>query len=108
MLGPHSVSVLRAGTKAADYGNGTQPDWEQVTETVVAGCSAQPLPAPENTVDRDNVSHRWLVWMPGDTDIKATDRVVYGGAEYDVDGEPDRWDFTPLSHVVVRLRRSEG
>lgn len=108
MLGPHAITIRRAGTKAADYGNTTTLDWSTVTETSVSGCSVQPSQAPENTIDRDNVASRWTVWAPSDTDVTAVDRVVYDGDVYDVDGDPQRWGFAPLDHLVFNLRRSQG
>ncbi|MFF1820391.1 hypothetical protein ACFVWG_24005 [Kribbella sp. NPDC058245] len=106
MLGPHTITVVRPGTKPAEYGNTTQPDWANPTATTVAGCSVQPIPAPAYTVDQDSSQTRWSVWAPGGTDVQATDRVLWNGDTYDVDGAPQRWHFGRLSHVVINLRRS--
>jgi hypothetical protein len=105
-LGPHLITVVRPGSRPADYGNGTEPDWTNVTAAEVPGCSVQPTPAPLDTVDRDSWQTRWTVWAPVSTDVRATDRVLWNGDTYDVDGDPQRWQFGALSHVVINLRRS--
>lgn len=107
MLGPHTITVLRAATTASDYGNRPVLDWANTTSTQVAGCSVQPAPASANTVDRDAFITRLQAYVPADTDLRSTDRVVWGGNTYDVDGDVLRWDFDPLSHLVVNLRRSQ-
>ena len=58
VLGPHTVEVINPGTKPSGYGTGTTDDWDAATTTVVHGCSVQPAPAPEYTVDRDNIAPR--------------------------------------------------
>jgi hypothetical protein len=105
-LGPHTITVVRPGTKPADYGTGTQPDWAAATSTSVDGCSVQPTPAPAYTIDRDSYQSRWTVWAPISTDVDASDRVQWNGDTYDVDGEVQRWEFGSLAHVVINLRRS--
>ncbi|MGZ0147143.1 hypothetical protein ACXJJ3_08735 [Kribbella sp. WER1] len=105
-LGPHTIAVVRPGSKPADYGTGTQPDWDNAETTAVIGCSVQPTPAPLDTVDRDAWQTRWTVWAPIATDVQATDRVLWDGDTYDVDGEVQRWQFGSLAHAVINLRRS--
>jgi hypothetical protein len=105
-LGPHTITVVRPGTKPVDYGSGTQPDWDTATRTTVDGCSVQPAPADEFTVDRDTFITRWQVFAPGGTDASATDRVEWQGDTYDIDGDVLRWEFGALAHVVITLRRS--
>lgn len=106
-LGPHTVTLLRAGSKPADYGNTTEADWSNPGSTDVPGCSVQPAPADEFTIDRDTFLTRWVVYLPAGTDVTASDRVLWQGDTYDVDGEVLRWDFGALSHLVINLRRSE-
>jgi hypothetical protein len=106
VLGPHTITVLRAATKPSDYGTTQVLDWSNVTATAVNGCSVQPTSAPEFTQDRDAVLVRWVAWVPPDADVRASDRVMFNGATYDVDGEPMRWDFGALAHQVINLRRS--
>lgn len=106
-LGPHTVTVLRAPLVAGDYGNRTTPDWENPVATEVPGCSVQPAPASEFTVDRDTFLTRWVAYLPASADVRATDRIAWAGDTYDVDGDVLRWEFGALSHQVINLRRSE-
>lgn len=108
ILGPHSITVQRAGTRQADYGSGTELDWANTTSTAVDGCSVQPSPADDYTIDRDTFITRLVVYAPPTIIVRATDRIVWNGTTYDIDGDVLRWDFGDLSHVVLNLRRSEG
>lgn len=106
-LGPHTVTVLRATEVASDYGNRTELDWTTPTETEVDGCSVQPASTEEFTVDRDTFLVRWLLYAPGDADVRATDRIRWNDQTYDVDGDVLRWEFPPLDYLIATLRRSE-
>lgn len=107
MLGPHTVTVVNPGTKASGYGNKTTDDWDNpASSDEVPGCSVQPMPAAEVTVDRDNITTRWTAWLPVGTAISGHSRVIWRGDTYDVDGDPQLWDFGPLAHIVANLRRS--
>lgn len=105
-LGPHTVVVVRAASKASGYGNRPSLDWSNTTRTEVSGCSVQPAPANTYTVDRDAFVTRFQAFLPADTDVHSNDRIEWAGAAYDVDGDVLRWDFPGLSHLVVNLRRS--
>lgn len=105
-LGPHTVTLLRAGTSADAYGNEVR-DWSTPVRTRVDGCSVQPAGADEYTLDREAVTVRLRVFMPGRVDVAATDRAEYEGVQYVIDGvEP--WHFPPLEHTDLLIRRSEG
>lgn len=104
-LGSHTITVVRAGSKPADYGNGTQADWDSATSTTVDGCSVQPAPSDEFTIDRDAITTRWVAFIPWGVDIGAADRVQWSGDIYDIDGDVQRWDVGALAHIVVNLRR---
>lgn len=106
-LGHHTVTVVRAGSKPADYGSGTEADWSTATSYEVQGCSVQPAPSDEFTIDRDTFTTRWVAYLPSGTDVAATDRVVWQGDTYEIDGGVLRWEFGALSHVVINLRRSQ-
>jgi head-tail adaptor len=107
ILGSHVITVRRASTTEDDYGNPIS-DWATASSTTVSGCSVQPLPGLEQTVGRDTVVSRWQLWAPDGTDLTATDRVEWDGNAYDVDGEVQRWDFPPMSHLTALLRRSHS
>lgn len=106
-LGSHTIEVVRAGSKPADYGGGTEPDWSNTTSTQVHACSVQPAPSDEFTIDRDTFTTRWVAYLPASTDVQATDRVLWQGDTYEIDGGVLAWDFGALSHKVINLHRSE-
>lgn len=106
-LGPHSVTIVRAASKPADYGNATELDWTNTTRTETDGWSVQPAPSDEFTIDRDTFTTRWLAYGPPSVDVSAFDRIEWQGDTYDIDGDVMRWSFGALSHVVINLRRSE-
>jgi hypothetical protein len=66
-----------------------------------ASCSVQPVvvaEVPEGEA-RDPVASRWQVFAPPAADVRATDRIVFDGDVYEVDGEPQRWTTGVLDHV---------
>lgn len=105
-LGPHTISVMRASTKASDYGTRDVLDWTAPAVFDVAGCSVQPVQAPEYTTDRDSITTLWIAYVPIDADVRASDRVMWGGVAYEVNGDPMVWSFGSLSHQVINLTRS--
>lgn len=106
-LGPHTVEVLRPGTRASDYGTREELDWDASSSTTITGCSVQPSSSSEFTTDRDSYTTRLTAYLPASADVRSTDRLVWNGETYDVDGDVLRWDYPPLSHLMVNLRRSE-
>lgn len=106
-LGPHTVVILRAGTKPSGYGNRTEPDWDDPVPTTVEGCSVQPANTSEFTTDRDSFTTRHVAFLPASTDVRSTDRAIWNGDTYEVDGDVLTWDYGPLSHLVINLRRSQ-
>lgn len=107
VLGVHTITVLRATAVEDDYGNPIN-QWGSATSTTVPGCSVQPVQGAEQTVGQETVVSRWQLFAPVGTPLVATDRVIYAGNTYEVDGEVQAWDFDPLSHLVALLRRSHS
>ena len=104
ILGYHTVTVLRATSTEDAYGNQT-PSWATATPTTIGGCSVQPVQGDEQTVGRETVVSRWRLFAPPTADVQATDRVIHDADVYEVDGEVQRWDFPPMSHLTCLLRR---
>lgn len=117
----HTVTVEQAelvdDVDGSNYGNQTL-DWAGASSTVCDGVFVQPVPAAEElSSGRDTVLTRWRLMMPNDVAgalpagaLQATDRVVYGGDTYDIDGRPEAWPSASgdLDHVEVFLVRSDG
>lgn len=108
-LGPHTITILRAGLVTDAYGNeGTERDWANATPTTVPGCSVQSEPSAEFTRDRDAVLIRKEVFAPPATDLTATDRVEHDGHTFDVDGDPQLENHgLRTDHLYALLRRNE-
>lgn len=105
-FGNHTVTVVRPAP----------PDWQgdpsgDPTLTEVTGCFMQPRTTVEqDTGMRHTVSGNWVLFMPGGVDIRASDRVRWQGAEYQVNGEPARYPgyLGVEHHIEVDLRKVEG
>lgn len=119
-LGPHTLTVLRAPFKTDTYGNDDiERDWDAATRTDWEGCSVQPTGADEYVVDREAVVVRYRAFCPGSKPIPSpvegeepspavsTDRVEWKGEQYYVDGA-EFWDFEPLGHTDLLLRKVAG
>jgi hypothetical protein len=103
-----TVTVLRPEW-AADHG-ALVPDWDDVDETDLAGCSLQPAAGGEDTDHRDTSDRLGDLFAPGAPDIRATDRIQHGDTVYEVVGVPEVWPAsgTALGHVHAKIRRWEG
>jgi hypothetical protein len=106
MLGEHVITVVRPTERGPDGdpvpGTGMSTD--------VGGCSVQPRTTTEATDGRDTVISGLIAYVPAGADIRATDRIVFRGVTYAVDGDPGYWDdlsATP-DHLEVPLRRVTG
>lgn len=117
-LGPHTLTLLRAPLAEDAYGSETR-DWDNAARTPWEGCSVQPTGADEYVVDREAVIVRYRAFCPGSKDIAdpdttkplspavSTDRAEWKGEQYFIDGA-EFWDFDPLGHTDLLLRRVEG
>lgn len=105
----HTVTVLRGAATVDRYGDPID-GWSTATETEITGCRVQPAAGPEDTVDRNQITRRWLLFVPPGADIRATDRVRWDGDDYDIDGEIRRWPSVSgrLAHLEADLIRVEG
>lgn len=112
-LGNDTITVIRANTIVDPRYGSRRRDWTDTTETTVVGVSVQPFRTTESTVDREYAATHLRVFapaVPGITDAQATDRVRWGGVDYEIDGEPARWfgDGGSASHVELSIKRLTG
>jgi hypothetical protein len=101
----------------SNYGDQTL-DWENATTTTLDGLHVQPVAEGEQlAAGRDAVVTRWRLQMPADVaaslpagELRATDRVVYRGKTYDIDGQPEAWPSPSgtMDHVDAFLVLTEG
>lgn len=101
-----TVTVQRAGL-VTDHG-AQVPDWTNPTVHAVTGCSVQPAGGSEDRVNRDAVTTQFTLYAPLDADVRATDRVVFDGVTFEVDGPPRRWATGVLDHIEANLRVVNG
>lgn len=114
MIFPESVKVVRAPVVDSGYGS-LERDWDNATRTAVAfGVIVQASESTEDfTVGRSPViTHMRLITPPGkDIDLLRTDRVEWGGADWDVDGEVARHKRPSTGlfhHLEATLKRPKG
>lgn len=111
---PETVKVVRAPAVDDGYG-GVERDWANATRTAVGfGVVVQPSESTETPgVGRSPVvTHVRLITPPGkDVDLLRTDRVEWGGSDWDVDGEVARHkrpSTGAFHHLEVTLKRVKG
>lgn len=101
MLFADSVSRLRSTTVEDDYGNLIRV-WSGATPVVYA-AEVQPLSATENTVDQDRLETRWRMWLYPTADVVATDRIVWDGDTYEIQGDIERWKIKGRLHHLKAI-----
>jgi hypothetical protein len=80
----------------------------------VPGCAVWPAGSTEQTSGdtgpRDTVIGGYEVLMPVGTAVKAIDQLRWRGEEYNVDGDPERFQnpFTGTEELLVRMRKVTG
>lgn len=104
-----TITVRRAARKTLSDRT-TVPDWDNVTDTTVAGMNVQPLAATEDVdVSQRATTETFRVYsrpwqLP---DVQADDRVVWGGVVFEVVGPSQTWPdpVTGKAHHVVFIMR---
>jgi hypothetical protein len=112
ICGQDTVILVRREVAGRDrYGSDVLVDHE----TVVPGCSMQPMWGQESTGRADEITERFMCYVPGlalvdlEIDPNATDAVRFQGVVYEINGEPQPWhDQGVIDHVVLFCRRSTG
>lgn len=103
-----TVTRIRPGITTSR--GSTIPDWNNVSELVIGGCSVQPGTTELSQDGRVlGVLDGLTAYLPPDADVMEGDRIEYDGKVYTIDGMPKRW-IGPVntSHTQLTLRRWEG
>lgn len=103
-------TIVRGRPGTTEVRGSVIPDWDNVDEKVITGCSMQPASTSLSTDGRVlGISDGYSLFAPPDADIKAGDRIWFKGQIYEIDGDV-RVQPAPLSleHLEIRLRRYEG
>lgn len=103
-----SIVRIRPGT--TESRGSTIPDWSKATELTIEGCSVQPA---STSLSQDGrvlgVQDGLTVYAPIDADVKAGDRIRFGGNVYTINGDPLIWPgAASLDHIQLNLQRWRG
>ena len=103
-----SIVRLRPGTKT-ERGS-TVYDWSSPGRLTIDGCSVQPAGTSLSQDGRVlGVMDGLTVYAPADADVKAGDRIEYGGNVYTINGDPLVWPgVARMQHVQLNLQRWRG
>ncbi|MEV1321960.1 hypothetical protein AB0J14_38430 [Micromonospora arborensis] len=98
---------VRAPLIGGSYGNQDR-DWGNAQPGVEYPADVQPVSSTEDVVNQQQTVTRWRLFLGPDADLLATDRVVWDGATYEVDGDVERWKRRGrLRHLQAVLMRVE-
>jgi head-tail adaptor len=101
------VTILQA-TTTTDRNGATSRSWTSPTLTDTTGWLAQNT-ATEDLNHRDGEISTWVLYLPADTTIAATDRVVLDGQTFEVTGPPNpAWTPRGVHHLEVTVKLMVG
>lgn len=83
------VTVLRA--PLAEGYSGKFRDWDNAVPRPDRPANVYPQKSTELLDGRQVTISRWLLFMGADEDLEDTDRVVWEGNTYEVEGEVEVW-----------------
>lgn len=109
-VGVEVVTRLRAPLAPTGPSGRLSRDWTRASSTVLKGCSFQPLSTTEFIDSREFAETHWKLILPGAADIVSSDRVIWLGSTYEVDGNAENWNDmkgTP-QHTTVLVKRWTG
>lgn len=102
---PHLVVTKRAPLVTDSKGNQLR-DWVNAATSRNIPAWVQPLTSAEQTLNQDRVVSRWRIFLDPAADVQATDRVVWNGRTFQVDGEIQAWDNGYGTHHLEGFLRS--
>lgn len=99
------ITRKRAPLVTDRYGKQVR-DWSAAA-SVDYPAEVQPVSSTENVVNQARTETRWRVWLGPSADLAATDRVVWDGVTFEVEGDVERWKRRGRLHhlraVLVRV-----
>lgn len=104
-----TITRIRPGTKTLRGSD--VPDWSTATTEEISGCSVQPASTSLSMDGRVRAETDGLTaYIPADADVKAGDRIGYGGEVYTINGAPRAWPSASggLDHIQLNLERWSG
>lgn len=104
-----SITRLRPGTKTVR--GSSVPDWSKATQSTISGCSIQPA---STSLSQDGrilgITEGLTAYIPAGSDVLASDRIIYDGNTYIINGEPKAWTSPSgaVSNIQLQLERWSG
>jgi hypothetical protein len=100
------VTRLRGTPTSGGVYGGQDTDWSN-PGTAVYPAEVQPISQTEDVAGQQRTQTRWRVFLPPSADVLATDRIVWDGVTYEVEGEVERWKRRGVLHhleaVLVKV-----
>ena len=104
-----SITRVRAGIKTVR--GASLPDWDNITELAISGCTVQPATTSLSQDGRVfGISEGLTAYVPVNADIIAGDRIIHNGKTYTINGEPKVWTSPTgnISNMQLQLERWSG
>lgn len=101
-----TVTRIRAGVK--NVRGSEVPDWTDTDILLISGCSVQPATTSLSQDGRiQGITDGLTCYCPPESDIRAGDRIQYGGNLYTINGEPQSWTSPTglVSSMQLHLER---
>lgn len=79
-------------------------------DEIITGAAIWPSSSTEVAQNQERSRIAYTVLLPAEVSIDTVDRVVWRGREYDIEGEPQRYQspFTDTALQTVQMYRVEG
>lgn len=103
-------TITRIRPKTTTSRGSTVYDWNKPSTLDIPGCSVQPASTSLTQDGRvQGISDGLTVYAPVDADVKAGDRIRYGGNDYTINGDPLIWPgVARMQHMQLNLTRWRG
>lgn len=104
-----SIVRLRPGTRESR--GSTIFDWSDPNELTIDGCNVQPAATGLSQDGRVlGINEGLTAFVPLGADIQASDRILYDGNIYTINGEPANWRSPSgrLNNMQLNLERWSG
>lgn len=103
-------SIIRVRPTTTTSRGSTIYDWSEPDRLEIPGCSVQPSSTSLTQDGRvQGISDGLTVYAPLDADVRAGDRIEFGGNTYTINGDPLIWPGAGrLAHIQLNLMRWRG
>lgn len=103
-------SIIRVRPTTITSRGSTINDWSEADRLEIPGCSVQPSSTSLTQDGRvQGISDGLTVYAPLDADVRAGDRIEFGGNTYTINGDPLIWPGAGrLAHFQLNLMRWRG